>query len=452
MTSRYEGNYNDADPESKEDRNMTPVVVPKAPEKQDTGYNGKISRADWKKKREEERERKKNEKAKDEQGRKEAADASAKENAEKKADEQKKKEEADAKAKEEEEKRISIASKKGENKASADYAEKKKKCAFKKSQIAMEEKNGMGSIKSKKKLEKFQKEFKNLACGKYFDEHADLHEEAHKKLAADSSAALADHKNRVHKAISGMEDITSGSILEVLSETIGKRSNVAMKRVLLKSDELIDVVVATLEEKIKTSGIPAIMGIEIVTGIISFIIDIIPIPEIGILATAIQGVGDAAIDMISAVGPDSIIKTIEDKFLPIIEKMAVIFQGLAGSLSCCDKDKRVDKINISSSIKNELIKSFKELKKSIEKAKVERKGGENKEAVAAAEDAEKKIDAALEFLGNTDKGNTEEKTQGGGGLRRKTRRRRHHKTKRKLKRFRKTRIKKKHRKKRTRKH
>ena len=365
----------------------------------------------------------------------------------------KEKEEEEKKREDDRKARTAKAGERARSNASADYAEKKKKCAFKKSQIAMEKKKGMGSIKSKKKLEKFQKEFKNLACGKYFDEHADLHEEAHKKLAADSSAALADHKNRVHKAISGMEDITSGSILKVLSETIGKRSNVAMKRVLLKSDELIDVVVATLEEKIKTSGIPAIMGIEIVTGIISFIIDIIPIPEIGILATAIQGVGDAAIDMISAVGPDSIIKMIEDKFLPIIEKMAVIFQGLAGSLSCCDKNKRVDKINISSSIKNELIKSFKELKKSIEQAKVERKGGENKEAaVAAAEDAEKKIDAALEFLGNTDKGNKEEKTQGGGGLRRKTRRRRHHKTKRKLKRFRKTRIKKKHRKKRTRKH
>ncbi len=203
------------------------------------------------------------------------------------------------------------------------------------------------------------------------------------------------------------------------------------------------------------------MGIEIVTGIISFIIDIIPIPGIGILSTAVETAGDAVIDIISAVGPDSLIKTIEDKFLPIIEKIAVIFQGLAGSLSCCDKDKRVDKINISSSTKNEFIQSFKELKKSIKQAKAtlekkdpprdeekEAEGGEQEAAIAAAEDAEKKIDAALEFLGH-EEGETK---PSGGGLRRKTRRRRHHKTKRKLKRFRKTRIKKKHRKKRTRKH
>jgi hypothetical protein len=408
----------------------------KAQENPDIGYNGKISRADWKKKRENKRKERRRKKA-DEEETKKNADAKQLE-VNKEANEQKKreKEEADAKAKKEEEDRIKGARTKAIQDASGAYAEKKNKCQEKKNEIAGKEKKD-----NKQELEKLQKEFKDLACGKYFDEHAEMHEEAHKKLAAESAAALADHKNRVHKAIS--EDIiTSGSIFKIFSETLGKRSNVAMKRVLLKSGEFVDLVAAALEQKIKTSGLPAIMGIEIVTGIISFIIDIIPIPGIGILSTAVETAGQAVIDIITAVGPDSLIKTIEDKFLPIIEKIAVIFQGLAGSLSCCDKDKRADKINISSSTKNELIKSFKELKASIKKAG--NLGGNKK---TAAKNAIEKIGEALKFLGDEGEGKVE-----GGGLRRKTRRRRHHKTKRKLKRFRKTRVKKKHRKKRTRKH
>ena len=54
----------------------------------------------------------------------------------------------------------------------------------------------------------------------------------------------------------------------------------------------------------------------------------------------------------------STMNTYLKKVIPIIEKIAVIFQGLAGSLSCCDKNKRVDKINISSPTKNELIDSL----------------------------------------------------------------------------------------------
>jgi hypothetical protein len=367
-----------------------------------------------------------------------------------------KKDEKDEEESKDAEKRVDSAKERGSAKASAEYAEKKRKCAFKKNQIAAEKQKGRGTIKSKKNLEKWQKEFKGLACGKYFDDHKDKHEEAHKTLAGDSAGALADHKNRVHKAISGIGNITSGGILKILSETIGKRSNVAMKKVLLKSDELIDVVVAALEQKMKTSGLPAIMGIEIVTGIISFIIDIIPIPGIGILSTAVETAGDVVINVISAVGPDSLIKIVEDKFLPIIEKIAVIFQGLAGSFSCCDKDKRVDKINISSATKKELIDAFKTLKTSIGAVNGNKKGN--------ATTAIKKIDEALKFLGDSegkeDDGNFSsgvtlahaEPVTLSGGARRRTRRRRHHKTKRKRFRRRKTRVKKKHRKKRTQKH
>jgi hypothetical protein len=357
--------------------------------------------------------------------------------------------------------RVTSARLEGKNKASAEYAEKKQKCVDKKAKIKKKKAEAKDAdekkatdeekLKLQQELQELQKEFKGLACKKYFDEHADMHKEEHAKLAGEAAVALADHKNRVHEAISGMGNITSGSILKILSETIGKRSNVAMKRVLLKSDELIDVVVAALEQKIKTSGLPAIMGIEIVTGIISFIIDIIPIPGIGILSTAVETAGDVVINVISAVGPDSLIKIVEDKFLPIIEKIAVIFQGLAGSFSCCDKDKRVDKINISSATKKELIDAFKKLKTSITAVK----GKDEGKATIAIE----KIGEALKFLGDSegegDDGGT--KPGGGnhprsGGARRRTRRRRHHKTKRKRFRRRKTRVKKKHRKKRTRKH
>lgn len=351
--------------------------------------------------------------------------------------------------------RVDSAKQGGKDKASEEYKEKKQKCEGKKTEVEKakeawsQEADGEKKLQLQQDLQKLQKEFKGLACKKYFDEHADMHKEAHERLAADSAAALTDHTRRVHKAISGMGNITSGGILQILSETIGKRSNVAMKRVLLKSDELIDVVVAALEQKIKTSGLPAIMGIEIVTGIISFIIDIIPIPGIGILSTAVETAGDVVINVISAVGPDSLIKIVEDKFLPIIEKLAVIFQGLAGSFSCCDKDKRVDKINISSATKKELIDAFKKLKTSI--TAVEAKDEEK------SKNAIEKIDEALKFLGYNEgegkgDGGKDGDEQPGGGARRRTRRRRHHKTKRKRFRRRKTRVKKKHRKKRTQKH
>ena len=358
---------------------------------------------------------------------------------------------ADEKASKDAKDRVDLAEKKGKNKASEEYNEKKQKCEEKKAEVEAKEEevkaaNDENKLQLQQDLQELQKKFKGLACGKYFDGHAAKHEKEHKKLAGDSAAALADHKNRVHEAMGG--DITSGGILKILSETIGKRSNVAMKKVLLKSDELIDVVVAALEQKIKTSGLPAIMGIEIVTGIISFIIDIIPIPGIGILSTAVETAGDVVINVISAVGPDSLIKIVEDKFLPIIEKIAVIFQGLAGSFSCCDKDKRVDKINISSATKKELIDAFKKLKTSIEDVK----GKQPEKANIAI----KKIDEALKFLGDSegkgDDGGVGGKQSSSGGARRRTRRRRHHKTKRKRFRRRKTRVKKKHRKKRTQKH
>ena len=347
-----------------------------------------------------------------------------------------------------EEQRRSSAKINGQNKASADYAEKKKKCEEKKNKI------NEGKDGDKKNLEELQKDFKNLACGQYFDEHADMHEAAHTNLAADYSAAVADHKNRVHKAIS--KDTTGvKDMLTIFSKTIEDKSNIAMKKVLLKSDKFIDIVVATLEEKMKKSGLPAILGIEVITSVIGIIIDIIPISGIGILATAIESVGNAAVTMISAVGPDSIIKTIGDNMLPIIEKIAVVFQGLVGSFSCCG-GKHPDKISIPSSNKQTLITSFKELKKFIEKA------GQQQMDAKVTKDALKNIDKALKFLGDKgdegDEGNKGNEGEGGeekkagGGLRRKTRRRRHHKTKRKLKRFRKTRIKKKHRKKRTHKH
>lgn len=330
---------------------------------------------------------------------------------------------------------------KGKKKATKEYLEKKNNCDSKNKKIEELEKKKTDDVKEE--LEILQKEFKGLACRKYFDEHADKHREAHEKLAEDHAAALVNHNDRVHDAIK--KEIDIGGILKIFSETIKKRSDIAMKKVLLKSDHLIDIVVATLEEKIKTSGVPAIMGIELVTGIISFIIDIIPIPEIGILATAVQGAGDVVINLISAVGPDSIIKTVEDSVLPIIEKIAVIFQGMAGSFSCCDKDKRQDKIKLSSSDKSELLESFKQLLSAVNKLNSGVEGEENKESKKGINDAITKLNAAIEFL-------EKQGNKRGGGLRRRTRRRRHHKTKRKLFQCHKSHKKKRNHKKRTKKH
>ena len=324
----------------------------------------------------------------------------------------------------------------GESKASKEWEKKKQNCEEIKSQIDSEKEN---KEPNKDALDKLEKKLKDLACGQFLNEHADSHKELHNTLHEEHETEKSRHTLAVHDAIK--KEIDIGGILKIFSETIKKRSDIAMKKVLLKSDHLIDIVVATLEEKIKTSGVPAIMGIELVTGIISFIIDIIPIPEIGILATAVEGAGDVVIKLISAVGPDSIIKTVEDSFLPIIEKIAVIFQGMAGSFSCCDKDKRQDKIKLSSTDKSELLESFKQLLIAVKKLNSEVEGEEKKGDI---NDAITKLNAAIEFL-------EKQGNKRGGGVRRRTRRRRHHKTKRKLFQGHKSHKKKKNHKKRTKK-
>jgi len=304
----------------------------------------------------------------------------------------------------------------GETKASEEWEKKTQKCTTMKDELdyKQQQKNP-----KKDELDILEKKLKGLACDHYLGKHEKENKSAHITLAREQETEKSRHTLAVHDAIK--KEIDIGSILKILAETIKKRSDIAMKKVLLKSDHLIDIVVATLEEKVKTSGVPAIMGIELVTGIMSFIIDLIPIPEIGILATAVQGAGDVVINLISAVGPDSIIKTIEDSFLPIIEKIAVIFQGMAGSLSCCDKDKRPDKIKLSPSDKSELLEAFRQLLNVVEEKELQL----SPEKKGLGTDAVDKLKKAMKFLQHNEH-------KSGGGLRRRTRRRRHHKTKRKL--------------------
>lgn len=220
------------------------------------------------------------------------------------------------------------------------------------------------------------------------------------------------HKAAILDHVSGEK---KGSILKILSETLEPRGELAMNSVLLKSEELVDIVAGALEEKLKTNGLPGIMGIEVISGVISFMIDIIPIPGIGLLGLAVQSAGDVGISVLSAVGPKSLVKLVEDSVLPIIEKIAVIFQGLAGSFSCCDKNKRAGKISLSSNKKTELIKYFEELKTALSKigTKAGRKSHELTKAITD-------IDAALESLGVENQGNGE-KSHNGGYTRRKRR-------------------------------
>lgn len=133
-------------------------------------------------------------------------------------------------------------------------------------------------------------------------------------------------------------------MLSMLAKNISAKASVAEDRLLLKVDKLIDIIMAYIQQQLQESGLPMIMGIEFLTLGVSLVIDLIPVPEVGLVAEALEAASDGVISGITAVGPGSLTSMIEDKFMPLLIKFANVFQGMAASFTCCPKKNRAPAI------------------------------------------------------------------------------------------------------------
>ena len=137
------------------------------------------------------------------------------------------------------------------------------------------------------------------------------------------------------------------AMLNMLAKNISKKAEAAEDRILLKSDKLIDLVTAFIQQQLHQSGLPMIMGVEFLTLAISFVIDIIPIPEVGLIAEALEAGSDGVVSAITAAGPGSLSDMIESQFMPLLVKFANVFQGMAASFTCCPKKNRAPGIKLA---------------------------------------------------------------------------------------------------------
>ena len=179
------------------------------------------------------------------------------------------------------------------------------------------------------------------------DAHSDLHEHLEeRKTAAD--AQLEESRSKLKKKMmskhppSGHEK--RKEMLNILAKNISAKASAAEDRLLLKVDKLIDIIMAYIQQQLQESGLPMIMGIEFLTLGVSLIIDLIPVPEVGLVAEALEAASDGVISGITAVGPGSLTSMIEDKFMPLLIKFANVFQGMAASFTCCPKKNRAPSI------------------------------------------------------------------------------------------------------------
>jgi hypothetical protein len=176
----------------------------------------------------------------------------------------------------------------------------------------------------------------------------------HAELDVGDRKLQRDHKQKLINHIKMLGKGAEGGILKILADTTSQRGKLAMHKVLLKSDELVDIITQTLEKKMKMNGVVGIMGIQVATELVDGMLDLLPIPGLAMVGLAVQSAGNAVIGAINVVGPTSLTKMAEDSLIPIIKEFASIFQGIAGSFSCCHKDQREPKINLSTKETNEL--------------------------------------------------------------------------------------------------
>ena len=186
-----------------------------------------------------------------------------------------------------------------------------------------------------------------------FDAHDEEHKEFHEHLdkrKKDADEELEKSRKKLSK------DMMKGdmsrhdkrkAMLNMLAKNISKKAEAAEDRILLKSDKLIDLVTAFIQQQLHQSGLPMIMGVEFLTLAISFVIDIIPIPEVGLIAEALEAGSDGVVSAITAAGPGSLSDMVEKQFMPLLVKFANVFQGMAASFTCCPKKNRAPGIKLA---------------------------------------------------------------------------------------------------------
>ena len=122
--------------------------------------------------------------------------------------------------------------------------------------------------------------------------------------------------------------------LKRIKHKINRKAGPARQRLLNELEDptvLIDNVSDYVTMKVQRQGILYIMGIEAMTNSLAFLIDLIPVPEIGLLGEAITAAGEAAVNAIVWVGPDPLLDTVEHTLMPLLVKAATIFQGVVAS-------------------------------------------------------------------------------------------------------------------------
>mgnify|MGYP006133803863 CR=1 FL=1 len=192
----------------------------------------------------------------------------------------------------------------------------------------------------------------------------------HDRLDKEDMELQEKHTDNLIQHIGDKNSVAVGGILKILAHTMKERGKLARSRVLLKSDELVDIITQTIEQKMQMDGLGGTIAIQGIIEVVSFMMDIPPIamiPGAALVGFAVQSAGNAAISVFAAVGSTSLTKMAEDTLIPIIEKFAHIFQAMAGSFSCCHKDSREPKVSLTSSEKSTLTKTLEELKKALSK-------------------------------------------------------------------------------------
>ena len=182
------------------------------------------------------------------------------------------------------------------------------------------------------------------------------------------------------------------AMLRMLAKNISKKAEAAEDRILLKTDKLVDILMAWIHVQLHSTGLPMIMGIEFLTLAISLAVDLIPIPGIGLLSEALEVASDGVVSGITAEGPGGLFGIIDKKFIPLLGKFAKMFQDIAGSFTCCGK--KDDKTHGAEKLPGE-IKKFITL---IDELKKNEDVKKNTDLITALEDAEKKAKEALKEM------------------------------------------------------
>jgi hypothetical protein len=171
------------------------------------------------------------------------------------------------------------------------------------------------------------------------------HQDDRKKMADDN---LIKKKESLRKQMMSKHPPSRSEkrkqMLSMIAAKISEKAEASEDNLLLNINDLVNIIGAYARILMHESGLPMIMGIEFLTLAVSFVIDIIPIPEVGLIAEALETASDGLVAGITATGPTSLTSMIEDKFIPLLIKFARIFQGIAGSFTCCPAKNRAPTI------------------------------------------------------------------------------------------------------------